>query len=81
MNSLEIAVLSRIHSVIRYDDHDQPQNKNVFRMFQEQLKPKSMKDYPRILQYVDEYASRNKLNGRQIRNVVASVEFGEEEGE
>jgi len=32
-----------------------------------------MKDYPRILEYVDEYASRNKLNGRQIRNVVASA--------
>jgi hypothetical protein len=66
-------VQSRIHLAIRYDDLDQPQKKNVFRMFLQQLEPKSMKDYPRILEYVDEYASRNKLNGRQIRNVVASA--------
>jgi hypothetical protein len=45
-------------------------------MFLEQLEenePKSIKDYKKVLEYVDEYASRNKLNGRQIRNVVASA--------
>jgi AAA+ superfamily predicted ATPase len=73
ITSLDIAVQSRIHLAIRYDDLDQPQKKNVFRMFLQQLEPKSMKDYPEILRFVDEYASRNKLNGRQIRNVVASA--------
>lgn len=73
ITSLDIAVQSRIHLAIRYDDLDQPQKRNVFRMFLQQLEPKSMKDYPEILRFVDEYASRNKLNGRQIRNVVASA--------
>jgi hypothetical protein len=69
-------VQSRIHLAIRYDDLDQKQKKNVFRMFLQQLEenePKSIKDYNKVLEYVDEYASRNKLNGRQIRNVVASA--------
>jgi hypothetical protein len=76
ITSLDIAVQSRIHLAIRYDDLDQKQKKNVFRMFLEQLEenePKSIKDYDKVLEYVDEYASRNKLNGRQIRNVVASA--------
>jgi hypothetical protein len=76
ITSLDIAVQSRIHLAIRYDDLDQKQKRNVFRMFLEQLEenePKSIKDYKKVLEYVDEYASRNKLNGRQIRNVVASA--------
>jgi hypothetical protein len=69
-------VQSRIHLAIRYEDLDQKQKQNVFRMFLQQLEenePKSIKDYNKVLEFVDEYASRDKLNGRQIRNVVASA--------
>jgi AAA+ superfamily predicted ATPase len=76
ITSLDIAVQSRIHLAIRYEDLDQKQKQNVFRMFLNQLEqnePKSIKDYEKVLEFVDEYASRDKLNGRQIRNVVASA--------
>ncbi|PMD53937.1 P-loop containing nucleoside triphosphate hydrolase protein [Hyaloscypha bicolor E] len=76
ITSLDIAVQSRIHLAIRYEDLDQKQKQNVFRMFLRQLEenePKSIKDYNKVLDFVDEYASRDKLNGRQIRNVVASA--------
>jgi hypothetical protein len=42
-------------------------------MFLQQLKPESIKDFDQVTEYVNEYASMNKLNGRQIRNVVASA--------
>jgi hypothetical protein len=45
-------------------------------MFLQQLEenePKSIKDLKNVLAFVDEYGSMNKLNGRQIRNVVASA--------
>lgn len=45
-------------------------------MFLQQLEenePKSIKDYGKVIDFVDEYGSMNKLNGRQIRNVVASA--------
>ena len=76
ITSLDIAVQSRIHLAIRYEDLDQKQKQNVFRMFLRQLEenePKSILNYDRIIEFVDEYASRDKLNGRQIRNVVASA--------
>jgi AAA+ superfamily predicted ATPase len=76
INSLDIAVQSRIHLAIRYDDLDQKQKQNVFRMFLQQLEenePKSIKEYDDVIDFVNEYGSMNKLNGRQIRNVVASA--------
>jgi hypothetical protein len=42
-------------------------------MFLGQLDPESMKDKEKIYEFVEEHASRSKLNGRQIRNVVASA--------
>jgi len=73
ITSLDIAVQSRIHLAIRYNDLDQKQKQNVFRIFLEQLEPQSIKEYDKVIEYVNEYASMNKLNGRQIRNVVSSA--------
>jgi hypothetical protein len=45
-------------------------------MFLQQLEenePKSIKEYDDVIDFVNEYGSMNKLNGRQIRNVVAST--------
>jgi hypothetical protein len=39
----------------------------------EENEPKSINDIDKVLDFVDEYGSMNKLNVRQIRNVVASA--------
>lgn len=73
ITSLDIAVQSRIHLAIRYDDLTKEQKQQIFRIFLEQLHPDSIKNTKGIIEFIDEYGSENKLNGRQIRNVVSSA--------
>lgn len=73
ITSLDIAVQSRIHLAIRYDDLDQEQRNNVFDMFLKQLRPDSISDFKTIQAYVKDWNEDNKLNGRQIRNVISAA--------
>ncbi|EED20799.1 26S protease regulatory subunit, putative [Talaromyces stipitatus ATCC 10500] len=73
ITSLDIAVQSRIHLAIRYDDLTRQQKQNIFQLFLKQLKPDSISDFESIMEYIKEYGSDYKLNGRQIRNVVSSA--------
>jgi AAA+ superfamily predicted ATPase len=73
ITSLDIAVQSRIHLAIRYDDLTKEQKCNIFRSFLEQLEPGSIEDFEDIMEYIKEYGSEADLNGRQIRNIVTSA--------
>lgn len=73
INSIDIAVQSRIHLAIRYADLTKEQKQKVFQLFLEQLEPDSIKNRDEITEYVEEYGCEFKLNGRQIRNVVSSA--------
>jgi ATP-dependent Clp protease ATP-binding subunit ClpA len=76
ITSLDIAVQSRIHLAIRYDDLTEQQRRNIFTMFLSQLRerePESIKDWDKVIDYVNEWGAENKLNGRNIRNVVSSA--------
>ena len=73
INSIDVAVQSRIHLAIRYDDLTQEQKRSVFKIFLNQLHPDSIRDTAKIYEFIDEYGSEHKLNGRQIRNVVSSA--------
>ena len=73
INSLDIAVQSRIHLAIRYDDLTKEQKQKIFQMFLKQLEPDSIKNHDAITDFIDDYGSEYKLNGRQIRNVVSSA--------
>lgn len=73
INSIDIAVQSRIHLAIRYDDLTKVQKQNIFQLFLGQLEPDSIKNHDDITEYVMEYGCDFKLNGRQIRNVVSSA--------
>ncbi|KFY47983.1 hypothetical protein V495_01707 [Pseudogymnoascus sp. VKM F-4514 (FW-929)] len=72
ITSLDVAVQSRIHLAIRYDNLTQDYKKAIFRQYIQQLKPDAVKGLDDIYDWVDEYGSESKLNGRQIRNIVAS---------
>lgn len=73
INSIDIAVQSRIHLAIRYSDLTKEQKQNIFQLFLKQLEPDSINNHEKIIEYVNEYGSDYKLNGRQIRNVVSSA--------
>jgi hypothetical protein len=76
ITSLDIAVQSRIHLAIRYDDLSEDYKAEIFHMFLDQLdeqEPESIKDRKSINDWVDESGRLAKLNGRQIRNVVSSA--------
>jgi hypothetical protein len=73
ITSLDIAVQSRIHLAIRYDDLSKAYKREIFNMFLEQLEPDSIRDRKEITDWIEEYGCEAKLNGRQIRNVVSSA--------
>lgn len=73
ITSLDIAVQSRIHLAIRYEDLKQKQKINIFKTFLKQLKPECLDSFDDIMDYVETYGSETDPNGRQIRNIVSSA--------
>ena len=73
ITSLDIAVQSRIHLAIRYDDLTREQKQRIFKTFLNKLDRWEIKDREGIYDYIDDTGSKFKLNGRQIRNVVSSA--------
>lgn len=73
ITSLDIAVQSRIHLAIRFEDLTREYQCKIFKIFLDQLKPGSVKDPDVIADWIEEYGCTYKLNGRQIRNVVSSA--------
>lgn len=73
ITSIDVAVQSRIHLAIRYEDLSKAYKQNIFKIFLDQLDRDSIADRSRIMGWVEEYGCEYKFNGRQIRNVVSSA--------
>jgi AAA+ superfamily predicted ATPase len=73
ITSLDVAVQSRIHLAIRYEDLSKKYKQEIFKFFLDQLEPNSIRNREGIDEWIEEYACDYKLNGRQIRNVVSSA--------
>ena len=73
ITSLDVAVQSRIHLAIRYEDLSKKNKEDIFKIFLDQLEPSTIKDRAAIDDWIKEYGSESKFNGRQIRNVVTSA--------
>ena len=73
ITSLDVAVQSRIHLAIRYEDLSKTYKQEIFKIFLGQLASDSIADRPRIYDWVDEYGCDYNFNGRQVRNVVSSA--------
>ncbi len=73
ITAIDIAVQSRIQLAIRYDDLTKVQKESIFNNFLDQLEPHSIRDTKRIKEFIKEWGSEYKLNGRQIRNVVSAA--------
>ncbi|KAL9614371.1 MAG: hypothetical protein Q9167_001174 [Letrouitia subvulpina] len=75
IKSLDVAIQSRIHLAIRYDDLTREQMKNILDTILNKFKPRKS-DKDEILKYFHEFTedTKIKLNGRQIRNLVSSAQ-------
>jgi SpoVK/Ycf46/Vps4 family AAA+-type ATPase len=73
IKSIDVAVISRIHLAIRYEDLDDNQMRQIFKYFLDQLEPVDIYDRNEIDNFVRHYGHHYGLNGRQIRNVVAAA--------
>ncbi|KAI9682817.1 MAG: hypothetical protein M1822_006307 [Bathelium mastoideum] len=73
VTSLDVAVQSRIHLAIRYDDFPKKNKEEIFKNFLDELDPGTIKDRDAIDDWIQEYGSESKFNGRQIRNIVTSA--------
>ncbi|RYP48369.1 hypothetical protein DL768_005738 [Monosporascus sp. mg162] len=73
IKSIDVAVISRIHLAIRYEDLRPEQMRSIFKYFLDQLEPDDIQNRQKIERFVDEYGHHYGLNGRQIRNVVSAA--------
>ncbi|RYP22908.1 hypothetical protein DL767_008956 [Monosporascus sp. MG133] len=73
IKSIDVAVISRIHLAIRYEDLRPEQMRSIFKYFLDQLEPDDIQNRRKIEMFVDEYGHHYGLNGRQIRNVVSAA--------
>ena len=73
IKSIDVAVQSRIHLAIRYEDLSKQYRREIFKMFLDQLEPNSISDHSGIIDWIEDSGCEYKLNGREIRNVVTSA--------
>ncbi|KAI1840596.1 hypothetical protein JX266_013200 [Neoarthrinium moseri] len=70
IKSIDVAVISRIHLAIRYEDLTDVQMRSIFKYFLDRLGDDLIKNRAEIDHFVSSYGHHYGLNGRQIRNVV-----------
>lgn len=73
---MDVAVQSRIHLAIKYDDLTRDQQVNIFHTFLSQAHDKGhVEDWGKVCKWVEKDATStaSKFNGRQIRNIVSSA--------
>jgi len=69
-----MAVQSRVHLAVLYEDLDEEQIRKVWHGFLEQLDDENTSDKDEIIEWIDKWAIRSSLNGRQIRNIITSAQ-------
>ena len=74
IKSIDIAVQSRIHLAVRYDDLTEVQMCNILKTFLTKFNGDE-RDKKTIITNFNDYVEENsfKLNGREIRNIVFSA--------
>jgi SpoVK/Ycf46/Vps4 family AAA+-type ATPase len=73
IKSIDVAVISRIHLAIRYQDLQPPQMQSIFKYFLDQLEPGCIANRESIDTFIHDFGDHYGLNGRQIRNVVSAA--------
>lgn len=71
IRTFDMAVLSRIHLTVRYEDLTGDQMKTIFKNFLDQISPDMIADREELDTFIRSYGPHYDFNGRQIRNVVS----------
>lgn len=71
IKTFDVAVQSRVHLAIRYQDLTVEDRRKVFRTFYNQLTSENCSELRAIKEYIDDFDE--ELNGRQVRNVFSSA--------
>ena len=72
IKTFDVAVQSRVHLALRYQDLTPDHRKQVFKIFYKQLNTDNCDDLTAIRKYIED-DFEEEFNGRQIRNVFASA--------
>lgn len=76
LRQFDHAVLSRVNLAVKYEDLNAEQKKKIFNKFVNQLKDTNTDNIRSIRRWIDEEETMDyfeKLNGRQIRNILFSA--------
>lgn len=78
IRAIDVAVISRIHLAVRYDDLDAEQRGSIFAYYLDQLQDEvptliTEEDRDAIDEFIDVHGDTYLFNGRQIRNVVQAA--------
>ncbi|KAL9625328.1 MAG: hypothetical protein Q9160_000391 [Pyrenula sp. 1 TL-2023] len=77
----DVAVQSRIHIALKYEELSKEQAKAIFLGFVQQYRNQNVvSEYAKIEKFAEKELHRKKFDGRQIRNIVASA-MGYAQGE
>ena len=67
----DVAVKSRVHIAVKYNELNKQQTLDIFKGFLEPLDNQGrVKDYDEILEWIEEDVHKMGLDGRQIRNTI-----------
>lgn len=70
----DVAVQSRIHIALKYEELSREQTRAIFLGFVSQYRDKGVvSEYDKIKTFAEKELPRQKFDGRQIRNIVASA--------
>lgn len=78
IRAIDVAVISRIHLAVRYDDLDADQRGSIFAYYLDQLQDEvptliTEEDRDAIDEFIEVHGDTYLFNGRQIRNVVQAA--------
>jgi len=74
IRTFDVAVQSRIHLAVKYEDLTKEQTKKIYFNFLNQLRErKCIDDWDDVQKWVNKDSFQYRFNGRQIRNVVSSA--------
>jgi SpoVK/Ycf46/Vps4 family AAA+-type ATPase len=74
INSFDVAVQSRVHLAVKYQNLDAKQINKIYTTFLQQIKDENnIDDWKAMQRWVAQESKRSDFNGRQIRNIVSAA--------
>lgn len=74
INSFDVAVQSRVHLAVKYQNFNETQISEIYTIFLKQIRDdNNIDDWDNILGWIKMESRSSKFNGRQIRNIVSAA--------